>query len=82
VDTQASGGYVLTQAFVGATGERKLLIVNKRDMEYHLTLPEAKGGKLEVVDQITGSNPPASSTLENDSFSLGGLGVVVVTLAR
>jgi hypothetical protein len=82
VDTQISDGYALAQAFVTSSGERKLLIVNKRDVEYHLTLPEAKGGKLEVVDQVTGSNPPASSTLDGDSITLGGLGVAVVTLPK
>jgi len=73
---------VMTQGYVTSRGERKLLIVNKRDREFTLTLPEAKGGKLEVVDQTTGSNPPAASTIDGDSFSLGGLGVAVVTLPK
>jgi hypothetical protein len=80
VDTQVSGGNLLAQGFVSSRGERKLLIVNKRDVEYRLTLPEAKGGKLEVVDQTTGSNLPATSSIDGDSFTLGGLAVAVVTL--
>ena len=82
VDTQISDGDALAQAFVSSTGERKLLIVNKRDVEYRLILPEAKGGKLEVVDQVTGSNLAATSTLDGDSITLGGLGVAVVTLPK
>ena len=82
VDTQNSSGEVMTQAFVSNSGVRKLLIVNKRNREFQLTLPGLKGGKLEVVDQTTGFNPPASSTMEGDSFSLGGLGVAVVTLPK
>ena len=82
VDTQSSGGEVLTQAFVSPRGERKVLIVNKRDRTYQVTVPEAKGGKVDVVDQITGAGLPASTTLEGDSFSLGGFGVAVVSLPR
>jgi hypothetical protein len=80
VDTQNSSGEVLTQGFVSSSGERKLLVVNKRDRKFTLALPGLAGGKLEVVDQSTGSNPPATGTIEGDSFSLGGLGVAVVTL--
>jgi len=82
VDTQNSSGELMTQAFVSKSGERKLLIVNKRDRAFQLTLPGLKGGRLQVVDQTTGSNPPATSTIGGESFSLGGLGVAVVTLAK
>src|ERR1017187_7247468 len=75
VEAQASGGDLMVQAFTAPNGGRKLLVVNKRDVEYHLSVPEAKGGKLKVVDQVTGSNPPATSTLDGDSITLGGLGV-------
>jgi hypothetical protein len=80
VNAESSSGVVMTQGYVTSSGERKLLIVNKRDQEFTLTLPEAQGGKLEVVDQTTGSNPPASSKIEGPSIKLGGLGVAVVTL--
>jgi hypothetical protein len=82
VEAESSSGFVMTQGYVTNCGERKLLIVNKRDREFTLTLPEAQGGKLEVVDQTTGSNPPASSKIESQSIKLGGLGVAVVTLPK
>jgi hypothetical protein len=82
VDAESASSSVMTQGYVTSSGERKLLIVNKRDQELQLTLPEAKGGKLEVVDQATGSNPPASSRIEGETFKLGGLGVAVVTLPK
>jgi len=82
VDTQNPSGYVLAQAFVSSGGERKLLVVNKRDREFRLTLPEAAGGRIEVVDQTTGSKPPAASTIEGQSFQLRGLGVAVLTLPK
>jgi hypothetical protein len=82
VSVENSSGTVMTQAYVTSGGERKLLMVNKRDREFQIALPEAKGGKLEVVDQITGFNPPAASKIEGESFKLGGLGVAVVTLPK
>src|SRR5271157_675198 len=82
VNAESSSGAVMTQGYVTSSGERKLLIVSKRDQEFALTLPEAQGGKLEVVDQTTGSNPPASSKIEGQSIKLDGLGVAVVTLPK
>ncbi|HKS96812.1 MAG TPA: glycosyl hydrolase family 39 [Terriglobia bacterium] len=82
VDTPGGAPYVLIQGFIKPNGERKLLLVNKRNREFSFVLPEAAGGRLEVVDQTTGSNPPASSRLPGDSFKLGGLGVAVLTLTK
>jgi hypothetical protein len=82
VNTEISSSFLMTQGYVTRSGERKILIVNKRDQEFQLTMPEAKGGTLEVVDQVTANNPPASSKIEGGSFKLGGLGVAVVTLPK
>ena len=80
VNTESSSGTVMTQGYVTRSGQRKLLIVNKRDNEISLKLPQAQGGKLEVVDQSTGFNPPSSEKIEGQSIKLGGLAVAVVTL--
>ena len=72
VNAESSIGTVMVQGYVTRGGERKLLIVNKRDNEITLKLPEAQGGKLEVVDQTTAFNPPASSKIEGQSIKLGG----------
>ena len=82
MNAESSSGIVMTQGYVTRSGERKLLVVNKRDHEVTLTLPDAQGGKLEVVDQATGFNPPASSNIAGQSIKLGGLGVAVVTLPK
>jgi len=82
VETSSDSGYVMTQAMVSRSGERKLLVVNKRDREFEISLPEAAGAKIEVVDQTTGSNPPASRSVTGSAFKLGGFGVAVVTLGR
>jgi len=58
------------------------LLVNKREREFEISLPDAAGAKLEMVDLTTGSNPPASSWPTDSSFKLGGFGVAAVTLAK
>lgn len=70
-----------TQAFVTSSGQRKLLLINRRDHEFEINLGSA-GAKVEVVDLTTGGNPPAVSTLPGSSFKLGAFGVAVVTLAK
>ncbi len=82
VNADSSSGTVMIQGYVTRSGERKLLIVNKRDHEISLKLPEAQGGKLEVVDQTTAFNSPASDKIEGENIKLGGLAVAVVTLPR
>ena len=82
VEASSDSGYVMTQAFVSPSGERKLLLVNKRDREFEISLPEAGGGKIEMIDLTTGSNPPASSSIAGSTFKLGGFGVAAVTLAK
>ena len=82
VEAESSFGSVMVQGYVTRSGERKVLILNKRDRDIDLAMPEAKGGTLEVVDQTTGSNPPASGKIEGESFTLGGFAVAVVTLPK
>jgi len=82
VETSSDSGYVTAQAFVSRSGERKLLLINKRQREFEISLPEAGGGKIEMIDLTTGSNPPASSWLTDSNFKLGGSGVAAVTLAK
>ena len=82
VETSSDSGYVAAQAFVSPGGERKLLLINKRAREFEISLPDARGAKVESIDLATGSNPPASSTLAGSEFKLGGFGVAAVTLAK
>lgn len=82
VDTPGGVSNVMIQAFIKPDGERKLLLVNRRDREVQMLLPEAAGARLEVVDQTTGTNPPAASRITDQSFKLRGLGVAVLTLAK
>jgi Glycosyl hydrolases family 39 len=76
----ASNAYAL--GFVTRDGKRKVLLVNKHDRTFAASIPGAAGGKLEVVDQQTGFQPPETSHLSSDEVMLNGLAVGVVTLPK
>ncbi len=82
VDSSSDSGAVMAQAFLSSQGERKLLLVNKRDREFEINMPEAAGGKVETIDETTGANPPGVSSFRGSTFRLGPFGVAVVTLAK
>jgi hypothetical protein len=82
VEASSDSGYVMTQAYVSPNGERKLLLVNKRERDFDINLPGSDGASIEMVDLATGSNPPASNRLTGSTFRLGGFGVAAVTLAK
>lgn len=82
VDTVSDDPYVYVQGFVTPAGKRRILLLNKRDRSFQVALPGAAAAQAEVVDQSTGFQPPASSTLSDDHITLGGYGVAVVTLAN
>jgi hypothetical protein len=61
-------------------GKRRLLLVNKRDRGLEVSIPGAKGGQQEYVDQTTAPQASVSAKLPGDSVTLGGFAVEVVTL--
>jgi Glycosyl hydrolases family 39 len=72
--------YVYYLAFVTRDGKRRVLLVNKRDRKFEVTVAGANGGQTEYVDQTTGFRPPATAKLNSETLSLGGYSVAVVTL--
>jgi hypothetical protein len=61
-------------------GKRRVLLVNKRNRPFEISVPGATGGRLDRVDQTTALQPPASTKLGDDEVTLGGFAVAVVTL--
>lgn len=81
VDTKADAKgspYVFALGFVTKNGERKLLLVNKRDRDLNVTLSQA-GKQVQFVDQVTMGSPPATEQLSGEAVQLHGLEVAVVT---
>jgi hypothetical protein len=72
--------YVYSLGFATHDGKRRVLLVNKRDRTFDVSIPGASGGEIDYVDQTTGFQPPATAKLSGDTLKLAGFSVAVVTL--
>jgi hypothetical protein len=82
MDSSVDSPYVYALGVTTRDGKHKVLLVNKRDRSFVLSIPGASGGRLDLVDQQTGFHPPSSGQLGSDEVTLGGLAVAVVTLGK
>jgi hypothetical protein len=80
VEIDSNNPYIYTIAFLTRDGKKRVLLVNKRDRGFEISIPRASGGQLDYVDQTTGFQPPATAKLAADNVKLGGFSVAVVTL--
>jgi len=78
VRTSQPGPYVYAQAFLTRGNQRRLLLVNRRDRDLEVAVPDAGGSRMQFVDQTTGFQPPASRKLEGETIRLAGYSVAVV----
>ncbi len=83
VTTELSrNSFVHAQGFVTQSGERKLLLVNKRDRQIEVTAPGIKGATITSVDQATGSGAASTTPVHSERVALGGFTVAVITHAN
>jgi glycosyl hydrolase family 39 (putative alpha-L-iduronidase) len=80
VGTKVDNRYVYALGAVKGDGTRRVLLVNKRNRPFDVTVPGASGGQVDRVDQTTALQPPASAKLTGDTVTLDGFAVAVVTL--
>jgi hypothetical protein len=71
--------YVYSLACSTRDGKRRVLLVNKRNRTFDVSLTGATGGQLDYVDQTTSFQPPATMKLTSDNMKLAGYSVAVVT---
>ncbi len=82
VETSLDSPYVYGQAFVTRQGQRKLLLINKRDRTFEVSFPASPGSEVLFVDQSTSFQPPASAPLGQNPLTLSGYEVAVVNLSK
>ena len=73
---------VFVEGYVTAAGEKKILLVNKRNREAVVRMQGLSGATEAHVDVHTGGNAIASRRLDADQVSLGPFAVSAVTLPR
>ena len=76
----SSSPFYAAQAFRGADGKRKLLLISKRARPANLALPGFAGASVEIVDQATAGGPARVETLNGETFRLPGFAVAVARL--
>ena len=82
IDTTSSLPYVYAQGFVTRDGKHKVLLINKRDRSFEVSIPGGDGAQIAYIDQTTGFEPPAVAQWSGDHTTLQGLAVAVVTLSK
>ena len=82
VETSSTNPYVYAQGFITSNGTRKMLLLSQRNRTFEVTLPTSDGARIGTVDQTTGFQPPATSTVKDGKMTLGGFAVAIVTFAR
>eukprot|EP01087_Luapelamoeba_hula_P011456 TRINITY_DN3114_c0_g1_i1.p1 TRINITY_DN3114_c0_g1~~TRINITY_DN3114_c0_g1_i1.p1 ORF type:complete len:594 (-),score=87.16 TRINITY_DN3114_c0_g1_i1:102-1883(-) len=71
---------LFAQAYVTASGARRVAIINKTLQPIVATLPGAAQRRLSYVDLSTGYNPPKTITLTSDTFTVTPFAVFLVQL--
>jgi hypothetical protein len=77
--SSSANPYVSSYAAVTKPGKHKLLLLNRRNKNFDLSVRGAAGGQLDFVDVSTGFHPPASAKLSSDNLTLHGFSVAVLT---
>jgi hypothetical protein len=82
VETTSSLPFVAAQAYITPNGQRKILLINKRDRPFEIAIEGIKGATVERVDQETHFGPATSGILENDNVLVRGFAVSVITIPK
>ena len=79
-EVESNQPYVYSVAFATREGKKRVLLVNKRDRTFDVTVKGATGGRLDYVDETTNFQPAAMMKVSSDILKLRGYSVAVVTL--
>src|SRR5438270_1869602 len=70
IASSPNNAYLYSLAFVAKNGKRRVLLVNKRDRTFDVSVAGSAGGQVNYVDQTTAFNPPATAKLNTDIVKL------------
>ena len=75
----SAGPAIYALGTISASGSHKLLLINKRDRDAQVTLPQP-AKQIQFVDQTSAGKPPVSQDVNSTAVTLRGFEVAVVTL--
>jgi hypothetical protein len=76
----ATHPYLYASAIVTKSGKRKMLLVNRQNGDFDVSVPGASGGQLDYVDVTSGSQAPGSIRLTSGNLTVHGFSVAVLAL--
>lgn len=79
VSTRTNSSELYALGFLCRNGDKKVLLINKRDHALTVTMPQ-KVRQIQFVDETTKDAPPSKRTLDDNHMQLGAYSVAVTTL--
>ena len=79
VSTKVDSQEIYALGFVSQKGEHKILLVNKRDSEIHVTIPQ-RAKHIQRVDTTTKAESAVKESVNRNALTLHPYAVMVVTL--
>jgi hypothetical protein len=80
VRVSSGSGDVQASAYISPDGEKKILLINKRNHAAAIRIAGCAGSEEGHVDTMTGANPLTGHRLESDKITLQPFSVSVITL--
>ncbi len=80
VKTEGGSSGVYAQGFVTKSGQRKLLLINRRNRPASISLPGAAGSSEQYVNEETAESGVGATALARDETALGPFEVSVITM--
>jgi hypothetical protein len=78
VEAKSGSPYVYALGFIARNGTHKLLLINKRNRDIDLTLPQA-AKQIVFVNQDTKGDPPKKQNVSTNRIALKGFEVAAVS---
>lgn len=78
--TDVGEKYIFSQAFVGKSGRRWILVINKRFATVNVQLSGCIGGTLKLINEASGFGPPIQTMLTSDQVTLAPFSVAVIIM--
>ena len=72
------GKNIYSQAFVTKTGQRWVLLINKRYADVDVFLPGSTGGRMRIINEASGFGPPTEVLLNLSRITLSPFSVAIV----
>jgi hypothetical protein len=76
--TDFNSSTIFSQAFIGSSNRRWVLIVNKRYADVDVIVPGCIGGRMQIINEASGFGPATETILTLNRITLSPFAVVII----